>query len=340
MVESMDHRESDFYNVLITRARQDPKTLLFSECTDIRTYRAVGACVSLGIAMPVLYGDPAVIKTMADTFSTSLDGVRIIDSSGNEYLEQLAHSYGMKRGIPIDQALKVVTRPHFFGGMMIAEKKADCMIGGVSSYTASVLRAALLTTGKKGSDSVVSSFGFLVIPGNGGNEQVLTFSDCAVNIEPDAETLATIAVDTGNSINRLFSIRPRIAIVSFSTKGSNRHPRALLAGKAAALARTQAPHLEIDGELQVDAALDSAVAAFKAGESPVAGRANTLIFPNLEAANIGVKLVQYTAGALSIGAVIQGLNGVINDVSRGATVHELVGMAALSVIQSREDGRK
>jgi len=218
--------------------------------------------------------------------------------------------------------------------MLVKSGNADGMIGGVSSYTASILQAAMLTAGKKSTETIISSYGFLLYQDTAGRKQVLVIADCAVNIDPDARTLAHIAVDTGRSVKNIFEIEPYIAMLSFSTRSSNRHPRVKLVREATVMACRVAPDLHIDGEIQVDAALDKRVAGFKACESDVAGKANVLIFPNLEAANIGIKLIQYTAGALCIGAVIQGLAFPVSDVSRGATVDEIVGTVALTVIQS------
>ena len=232
-------------------------------------------------------------------------------------------------------ALRLLRRPLIFAGMMVAQGDADGCVAGVANATARVIEAAGLTIGFAEGIFGVSSCFIMVIPDSlDGKNTVLVFSDCAVSIQPTAEELAQIAISTAATTRILLSTEPKVAMLSFSTKGSASHINVDKITTATQIVRRRMPNLIIDGELQGDAALVKTVADQKLTDSPVAGNANVLIFPDLDAGNIAYKLVQYLAKAQAYGPILQGLRKPMNDMSRGASVEDLVGVAAITAVQS------
>ena len=232
-------------------------------------------------------------------------------------------------------ALRLLRRPLIFAGMMVAQGDADGCVAGVANATARVIEAAGLTIGFAEGIFGVSSCFIMVIPDSlDGKNTVLVFLDCAVSIQPTAEELAQIAISTAATTRTLLSTEPKVAMLSFSTKGSASHINVDKITTATQIVRRRMPNLIIDGELQGDAALVKTVADQKLTDSPVAGNANVLIFPDLDAGNIAYKLVQYLAKAQAYGPILQGLRKPMNDMSRGASVEDLVGVAAITAVQS------
>jgi phosphate acetyltransferase len=238
-------------------------------------------------------------------------------------------------------ARRLLKRPLYFGAMMVKVGDAEAMLGGVANPTRRVIEAGLLTVGLAQGITTPSSFFLMLVPGFRGQETArLIFADCAVNIDPDAEDLAAIALASANSARRLLDEEPRVALLSFSTHDSARHPAADKIKKALAVARARAPGLAIDGELQADAALIPQIAARKVfRESSVAGLANVLVFPDLNAGNIAYKLLQHLGGATALGPVLQGFDRPLADLSRGAHVEDVISTARIVLAMGQNTGR-
>ena len=326
----------DVIQQFINRARKVNKRIVFPEGSDERIQKAARWLLDDGIIQPILIGKANKLKKQADISGISLDGIGIVCHETAPCLNDYAAAYNAARiGVSKKVALRLLRRPLIFAGMMVAQGDADGCVAGVANATARVIEAAGLTIGFAEGIFGVSSCFIMVIPDSlDGKNTVLVFSDCAVSIQPTAEELAQIAISTAATTRTLLSTEPKVAMLSFSTKGSASHINVDKITTATQIVRRRMPNLIIDGELQGDAALVKTVADQKLTDSPVAGNANVLIFPDLDAGNIAYKLVQYLAKAQAYGPILQGLRKPMNDMSRGASVEDLVGVAAITAVQS------
>lgn len=323
------------------KARQSVQTVVLPEGYDDRMIQAAGPIVKDNLANVVLLGEPAALQAKAAELGASLEGVTLLDPKSAPQLDAYADELveiRKKKGLSREDALKLLTADDnlFFGAMMVRKGDAGGCVAGAHNTTGNVLRAAFQVIGPAPGMKTVSSCFIMVTntPEYGENGSML-FADCAVNPNPDARALAEIAVSTAKSCKSFLGVDAKVAMLSFSTKGSAKHEDADKVIEALAIAKEMAPELQIDGELQADAALVPKVGASKAPGSTVAGKANTLVFPDLGAGNIGYKLVQRLAGAEAVGPVIQGLAMPVNDLSRGCSVEDIISVTAITAVQAQ-----
>lgn len=321
------------------KARADRKTIVFPEGCEERTVQAAAELVAEKLADPILIGDPDEIKKEAYRLGADLTGIRIENPTGSEKFADYVHAlYELRKakGITLQAAEGLVLDPMYYGIMMVKMGDADGLVSGAVHTTGDMLRPALQIIKTKPDMKIVSSSFLMDCPDKRlGEDGLLVYADCVVVPSPSEEELAYIAVAAADTARTLCGIEePRVAMLSFSTKGSAKHESVSKVQRAVEIAHKIAPDLLLDGEMQFDAALVPEIGAGKAKGSPVAGRANVLIFPDLQAGNIGYKITQRIGGAECF-AVLQGLQKPCNDLSRGCSVSDIVNTAAMTAVQAQ-----
>lgn len=326
-----------FIEQMKQKAKLNQKTIVLPESTDLRVLTAASEAAREGLARVVLTGRKTEILQAAGDID--LSQVTIIDVAESDKLEDYSQAFyelRKSKGMTIEKARELLLDPVYFGMMMVKLSDADGLISGAVHSTADTLRPALQIIKTAPGTSLVSSFFVMAIPDCAyGADGVLLFSDCGLNENPNAEQLSDIAISSAHTMKNLLGITPVVALLSYSTYGSAKSEMTEKVVKATALAKQKAPELEIDGELQVDAALVERTARLKAPGSSVAGRANVLIFPDLNTGNIGYKLVERLGKAQAYGPITQGLAKPINDLSRGCKAEDIVGVIAITAIQAQ-----
>ncbi len=320
-------------------ARQAGKTIVLPEGTEERNLRAADVVLKENIAHIVLLGNKEEILQKAAQLGLShIEKARLIDPESHpekEYYARMLAEIRKKKGLTYEQALKLVEEPLYLSTLLIKDGKADGEVSGAEHATGDVLRPAFqIIKTLPGVSAVSGAFIMILKDKNFGSNGVMVFADCAVNPDPSVRELAEIAVESAKTAKNIAGIEPRVAMLSFSTKGSAKHEKVDKVVEAMTLAKEMNPGLSIDGELQADAAIVEAIGQKKAPGSPIAGKANVLVFPSLESGNIAYKLVQRLAGAEAVGPVLQGLAAPINDLSRGCSVDDIINMIAITANQA------
>jgi len=324
---------------IIARAKVNKKRIVFPEGTEERTIKAADRAIADGIADIILIGNPEEVESLAAKYELqNINKATVIDPVNNEkktLYTRLLVELRKNKGMTLELAEKLVEDPLYLGCLMIKNGDADGEIAGAKNPTGNVLRPALQIIKTSPGISVVSG-AFLMFTSQKqyGKDGILIFADCAVIPNPNAKELAEIAVTTAHTAKAIVGIEPKIAMLSFSTKGSSKHEWCNKVIEATRLAKEMMPELQIDGELQVDAALVPFIGKSKAPESLIAGDANVLVFPNLDSGNIAYKLVERLGNAIAIGPVLQGMAAPINDLSRGCSVDDIYKMIAVTVNQA------
>ena len=323
-------------DVLKEKAKADKKTIVLPESEDRRTYEAAAKILKEGIADIILVGPEEDVKKNGE--GLDLTGIKVVDPATSDrtaaYIDKLVELRS-KKGMTPEQAKEILLNQYlYYGVMMVKMGDADGMVSGACHSTADTLRPCLQILKTKPGTKLVSAFFLMEVPNcEFGENGTFVFADCGLNQDPTPEELAAIAASSAESFRSLVGAEPKVAFLSHSTKGSAKHALVDKVVEATKIAKEQNPDLKLDGEMQLDAAIVPSVGAAKAPDSDVAGKANVLIFPNLDAGNIGYKLVQRLAKAEAYGPVTQGIAAPVNDLSRGCSADDIVGVVAITAVQ-------
>lgn len=329
----------DIINTIKQKAKENIQRIVLPEGTELRTLKAANQIIEEALAEIILIGDKSTIKKLADENGlANINKAKLVDPKNHDLKEHYINmlvEIRKNKNLSYEKAAILIEDPLYLAVMMIKNGDADGEVAGADNATGDVLRPAFQIVKTLPGISVVSGAFLMILPDKTfGENGMLVFADCAVHPDPTAEELAQIAVATGNTTRAIAGFEPRIAMLSFSTKGSAYHPMVDKVVEATKLAKEMAPDMMIDGELQADAAIIPAIGIKKAPESKIAGNANVLVFPSLETGNIAYKLVQRMAHAEAIGPVLQGMAAPINDLSRGCSVDDIVNLVAITANQA------
>jgi len=323
------------------KAKKNPKIIVLPEGEEPRMIKAAETIINEGLASLILLGREESIKSKAQELGVELaNEIKIINPKDSRKLKEYAESYYQLRknkGMSSDEAYQLLENPLYFGALMVYHDDADGLVAGSVNATGDVFRPALQTIKTAPGINIVSSSFVMVVPDCPyGEKGIIVFADCALNPEPNAEQLADVAIASAATGKALVGFEPRVAMLSFSTKGSGKHPLVDKVIEATKIAKEKKPELLIDGELQADAALIPSIGERKAPNSKIAGKANVLIFPDLNSGNIAYKLIERLAKAEAIGPVSQGMRKPVNDLSRGCSAEDIVNVVAITVLQAGE----
>lgn len=331
------------FDDLLKRARSDPRHIVLAEGEDRRIIEAAGRLVEDGIASLTLLGRERIIRERAAESGLPDLPVTVVNPADSDHREDYARNiYALRknRGVTLNDARDLAAEPLFFANMMVRLGHAGGSVAGAHYTTSDTVRAAIQVLGMKEEYSLVSSF-FIMLFGESYHvlDGALIFADCGLVVEPDAAELAQIAIASADTARTMLGMEPRVAMLSFSTHGSARHPLADKVIAATERVREQRPDIVIEGEVQLDVGIVPEISAHKAPGSQIAGRANVLIFPDLQAGNIGYKLVERLANAMAIGPILQGLAKPSNDLSRGCSADDVYRVTAVTVVQAQSKER-
>lgn len=325
------------FDQILQKAKSVSRNIVLPEGTDVRVLSAACEAKAQQLVQPILLGNPDLIKQTAKQNSISLDAITLIDptsaSTREKYINLLVEKR-QRRGMTPEKATDAINNPLMFANLMVSAGDADGCVAGAITATSEVVRTAIQIVGKHPDAKQATSFFIMLLKDHHPVHDVLLTADCALVIDPDSEALAAIAIDTGNSAIQLMGMTPEIAMLSFSTDGSARHSSVSKVSTATAIARSQQPDWRIVGEVQLDAAVIPSILASKAPEQATDSPCNILVFPNLDAGNIGYKLLERFGGAQAIGPILQGLAKPVNDLSRGCSKDDIVNILAVTSAQA------